>query len=51
MGPSRFFFTAQAELYGATAMVTWFVVVTPPIWICKGTASPVGVPGVGTTPI
>jgi hypothetical protein len=37
--------------HGATAMVTWFVVVTPPIWICRDTASPVGVLGAGVTPI
>jgi len=36
---------------GATAMVTCFDVVTPPIWICRDTAFPVGVLAAGVTPI
>ena len=37
--------------YGATAMVTLFDVVTPPIWICNDTALPVGVLAAGVTAI
>ena len=39
------------SLHGATAIVTWSVVVTPPICISMDTASPVGVLWSGITPI
>lgn len=37
--------------YGAVAIVTWLVVVTPFITICKEMALPAGVVGAGMTPI
>jgi hypothetical protein len=48
---NRYARPSALSLHGATEIVTWSVVVTPPICICMDTASPVRVLGSGITPI